>query len=113
MIGGSSQILTSAPSPLTPARSQSGHRPPWRRDGKELFSLSGSKFKAVDVKTAGTSFEASIPKDLFEGEIDTTGRRNSYVATSDGQRFLFVTTPVSLDTIPFIVVQNWQSALKH
>jgi hypothetical protein len=35
------------------------------------------------------------------------------VATPDGQRFLFVTTPNSLDTTPFVVVQNWQTLLKH
>jgi hypothetical protein len=35
------------------------------------------------------------------------------VATPDGQRFLFVTTPKSVDTTPFVVVQNWQTALKR
>ena len=43
----------------------------------------------------------------------TAGRRNNYVTTADGQPFLFVTTPKRIDTIPFVVVQNWQSALKH
>lgn len=87
--------------------------PSWRRDGKELYFISGSKFEAVEVKASGANFEAGIPKDLFEVQLDTTNRRNRYVATPDGQRFLFVTIPKRVDTVPFVVVQNWQSALKH
>jgi Tol biopolymer transport system component len=91
-----------------------GTEPAWRRDGKELFFMNGTKLEAVDVKTSGSSFEAGMPKELFDvpvvsGEV----RRNRYVATADGQRFLFVTTPRSYDTTPFTVVQNWQTALKH
>jgi hypothetical protein len=66
------------------------------------------------VRAHGSSFEAEVPKDLLDVPVDTTSaRRNHYVVTADGQRFLFVTTPKSLDTTPFIVVQNWQNALKH
>jgi len=83
------------------------------RDGKEIYFISGSKFKAVEVKASGSSFEASIPRDLFEVQLDSINRRNRYVATPDGQRFLFVTTPKSLDTTPFVVVQNWQTLLNH
>jgi hypothetical protein len=35
------------------------------------------------------------------------------VVTPDGQHFLFVTTPKTIDTTPFMVVLNWQAALKH
>ena len=90
-----------------------GNEPSWRRDGRELYFLSGSKFKAVDIKTSGSTFEAGIPKDLFEVQLDRTNRRNRYVAAPDGQRFLFITVPKSLDTVPFVVVQNWQSAIKY
>jgi Tol biopolymer transport system component/predicted Ser/Thr protein kinase len=90
-----------------------GTEPSWRHDGKEIYFLSGSKFKAVDVRASGASFEAGIAKDLFEVQLDGTNRRNRYIATHDGQRFLFVTTPKSLDTVPFIVVQNWQTLLNH
>jgi serine/threonine protein kinase len=90
-----------------------GTEPSWRRDGKELYFLSGSKLKAVDIKASGSTFEAGIPKDLFEVQLDPTNRRNRYVPAPDGQRFLFVTVPKSVDTVPFVVVQNWQSALKH
>jgi eukaryotic-like serine/threonine-protein kinase len=91
-----------------------GTEPSWRGDGKELFFLSGTKLEAVEVKASGNSFEAGIPKELFDVPGTTTGRRNNYVATADGQRFLFVTTPQTVnDATPFIVVQNWQTALKH
>ncbi len=90
-----------------------GTEPFWRRDGKEIYFIEGSEFKAVEVKPAGSSFEAGIPKSLFPVRADSVNRRNRYVATPDGQRFLFVTTPRGLDTTPFIVVQNWQTALKR
>ncbi|HEV1285240.1 MAG TPA: protein kinase [Bryobacteraceae bacterium] len=89
-----------------------GAEPTWRRDGKELYFLNGTKLNAVEVTASGSSFEAGIPKELFDVET-TTGRRNNFVSTADGQRFLFVTVPKSLDTTPFVVVQNWQSALKR
>ena len=91
-----------------------GTEPSWRHDGKELYFLNGTKLEAVEVKASGSSFEAGIPKDLLDVPVvNETTRRNRYVATADGQRFLFVTAPKMLDTTPFMVVQNWQTALKH
>jgi eukaryotic-like serine/threonine-protein kinase len=92
-----------------------GNEPSWRRDRKEIYFLSGTKLEAVDVKVAGTSFEAAVPKDLFDAPVvfDGGNRRNRYVATADGQRFLFVTTTKTLDTKPFVVVENWQTALRR
>ncbi len=43
-----------------------GELPRWRRDGKELFFHFGDSYFAVDVKTDGASFEAGIPRPLFE-----------------------------------------------
>jgi eukaryotic-like serine/threonine-protein kinase len=91
-----------------------GTEPSWRGDGKELYFLNETKLEAVNVRANGSSFEAEVPKDLLDVPVDTaSARRNHYVVTVDGQRFLFVTTQKSLDTTPFIVVQNWQTALKH
>jgi hypothetical protein len=65
------------------------------------------------VKAAGSTFEAGIPKVLFEAPTRLyNGDRNRYVPAPDGQRFLFVTTPVALDTTPFVVVVNWQNSVK-
>ncbi len=90
-----------------------GTEPSWRGDGRELYFVSESKFKAVEIKASGPGFQAGIPHDLFQVQLDPNNRRNRYVPAPDGQRFLFVTVPKVLDTAAFVVVQNWQSALKH
>jgi len=101
--GGMRQISTSG-----------GSEPSWRRDGKELFVLNGTKLNVVDVKATGSTFERGIPKALFDVPLVTGNlTQNRYVALADGQRFLFVTTPKGYDTAPFIVVQNRQAAPKH
>lgn len=90
-----------------------GSEPSWRRDGKELYFMNGSKLEAVGVNASGSSFEAGIAKTLFDVPVESLSRRSRYVPTADGDRFLVVTTPKTLDTTPFVVVQNWQAALKH
>ena len=50
----------------------------WRRDGKELFFLSvDGRLMSVAVNTNGTTFEAAVPKPLFQTQLDgSTGERN-------------------------------------
>jgi Tol biopolymer transport system component len=46
-----------------------GFFPRWRRDARELFyttQATGGKMMAVDVKSAGSMFEAGTPKELFD-----------------------------------------------
>src|SRR5262249_51386756 len=43
-----------------------GVAPCWRKDGKELLYIGGRKVMAVEIRTTGRSFEAGIPKELFE-----------------------------------------------
>lgn len=83
-----------------------GIEPRWRGDGKELFYLSGSTLLAVDVKTDGASFEAGIPKPLFEIRLLPEVRRNRYVVARDGQRFL-VNTTLGQTSEPIHVLVNW------
>ncbi len=76
-----------------------GFEPQWRRDGKELFyvHVSGSAatsggpgpgtLEAVAVTSHGPSFAAGPPRPLFEVGLPDQ-RRNRYVVTGDGQRFL-------------------------
>ena len=76
--------------------------------------MSSNKMHVVDVSAAGSSFEAGIPRQLFEVPLVIgEQRRNRYVVAADGQRFLFVTTPQGVDPTPFTVVINWQTALKQ
>ncbi len=87
-----------------------GLDPQWRRDGRELFYVSGSSLMAVEVKTDGASFEAGPPKPLFEVRLVASPRRNRYVASRDGQRFLTVAPPEGA-TLPLTVVLNWTAGL--
>jgi Tol biopolymer transport system component len=88
-----------------------GYEPAWRRDGKELFYMSQTKLMAAEVKTDTSSFEAAIPKPLFEIPLLTTGGRNRYVVTADGQRFLFNGVSQGSEG-SMIVVVNWPTLLK-
>jgi hypothetical protein len=88
-----------------------GDLPRWRRDGKELFYHYGSTFFAVDVKTDGTSFEAGIPRPLFDAAtVGTTGVGGSapFVVTRDGQRFLVLAPAEKEASAPLEVVVNWR-----
>jgi Tol biopolymer transport system component len=88
-----------------------GELPRWRRDGKELFYHFGNTFFAVDVKTEGASFEAGIPKPMFDAATVTNkivGGGTPFVATKDGQRFL-VLSPVDKEvSAPIEVLVNWR-----
>ena len=90
-----------------------GCQPTWRRDGRELFYIaSDRKLMAVDVKL-GTSFEAGVPKTLFETRVlSLTDFGNHYAVTADGQRFLINSTSEANST-PINVVVNWTAGLKH
>jgi Tol biopolymer transport system component len=94
-VGGKRQVSTAG-----------GIDPKWRGDGREMFYLSGSTLMAVDVKADGGSFEAGIPKPLFEARLPTAIRRNRYVVTRDGQRFLMA-TPTEVGAAPIHVLVNW------
>jgi Tol biopolymer transport system component len=88
-----------------------GELPRWRRDGKELFYQYGSTFFAVDVKTDGASFEAGIPKPLFDAATVTNitvGGGTPFVVTRDGQRFLMLAPVVKEGSEPLEVLVNWR-----
>ncbi len=90
-----------------------GADPAWRRDGKELFFLApDKKLMAVDA-TGGSTFEASVPRVLFQTRV--TGledARNHYVVAGDGQRFLVNTLVEESTSLPMTVVVNWTADLK-
>ncbi len=87
-----------------------GLLPHWRSDGKELFYLSGdNKLMAVEVKP-GSSFEAGVPKALFD--LAPLRAASVYAVTADGQRFLFVTQGEATANLQFTVVTNWMAEAK-
>jgi Tol biopolymer transport system component len=84
----------------------------WRRDGKELFYLSGDNVMALEASTAA-GFKASVPKALFT--MRTGGRAGGtyrWDVSADGQRFLFAVNAVDRVESPITIVTNWQSLLK-
>jgi Tol biopolymer transport system component len=92
----------------------------WRRDGKELYylSLAPRKLMAVDVKTQGSVFEASVPRALFDAASTPTAapgpitRGSGYVPAADGQRFLVAIQPATQVSNPLTVMLNWTAGLK-
>jgi eukaryotic-like serine/threonine-protein kinase len=87
-----------------------GEVPRWRRDGKELYYEFNNAYFGVDVKTDGGSFEAGIPRLLFE--VPTTMNsivgQQPFVVTHDGQRFLVLSPLEKTNSAPLEVLVNWR-----
>lgn len=95
-----------------PVSTGGGQFPQWRGDGKELFYLSPDrKLMAVEVKL-GATFEAGLPKALFDLAAAKV-QSNTYTVTADGQRFLFPRLLRESATAPFAVVVNWTAEAKR
>jgi len=89
-----------------------GSDPAWRADGRELFFMTERKMFGVDIRAAGSRFEADTPRELFEvADLHPEARRNRYIVSPDGQRFLVITSPQAQDSTSMSVVVNWQSQL--
>jgi hypothetical protein len=86
-----------------------GRQPMWRRDGRELFVVTGDrKLYAIDVHPGATALEFGEPHFLFDMPANTISVRNSYAVTSDGQRFLVNRLVEPSVRVPSIdVVVNW------
>jgi Tol biopolymer transport system component len=84
-----------------------GTEPRWRHDGKELYYYGAKGLMAVEVKTDGTSFEAGIPKPLFDVDIPAGGR-NHFLVSRDGQRFLVIAPVADTSNSPMQVLVNWR-----
>ena len=81
----------------------------WRRDGHELFYIAEGRLMAADVRTDGATFQAGVPRVLFEANLDPgVLGRNRFVVSPDGQRFLFITTAGQADAAALTVVLNWR-----
>jgi Tol biopolymer transport system component/predicted Ser/Thr protein kinase len=87
-----------------------GELPRWRRDGKELFFHFGDDYFAVDVKTDGPSFEAGLPRPLFEVSTVSSSPLSGapFVVTRDGQRFLVLAQVEKTASAPLEVLVNWR-----
>ena len=107
---GGSEVLVQ-PFPATGERWQvsagGGGYPVWRADGRELFYLGGGKLHAVDVRPGPSRPAFGTPRALFDAPPTRQPTRSVYVATPDGQRFLFVRERESRWRQPIVVVSDW------
>ncbi len=91
-----------------------GEEPRWRRDGRELFYVSGEgTMMAAPVKT-GTSFEAGPSVALFPThprEPISVMDAFSYDVAADGQKFLINTRVDEPQAVPLSVILNWTSKM--
>jgi Tol biopolymer transport system component len=106
------------PAPPTGAKWQistaGGSQPRWRRDGKELFYLSGDrKLMAVEVR-GGTQLEVGTPRSLFAIRTRPFGPTlpHLYDVSADGRRFLVNTLVEDAARTPITVVVNWEGGRK-
>jgi len=84
----------------------------WSRDGREICYLSpSSKLVSVPV-TAGATFSAGQPMDLFEVHLPPVLLRNRWLANAADTRFLFLEPEGAARSLPMTVVLNWPEALK-
>ena len=68
---------------------------------------------AVDVNGAGETFQAGVPKELFEAPFVKDIRRNRYDVTRDGKRFLVITPADEKQEQKITVIVNWPALLKR
>ena len=95
---------------------QGGVQPEWRRDGRELFYLApDGNLVAATITHADIGFETKPPHALFDTGIRASfvDRRNQYVVSRDGQRFLVNVSIEDANSAPITVVLNWQTQLTH
>lgn len=84
-----------------------GQQPRWRRDGRELFYVAGDQIMAASVTVRNNAIEAGVPHPLFKAVFERFARRNYYVVSADGQRFLIVQAVRSSTPPRMTAVVNW------
>ena len=94
---------------------EGGWEPRWRADGRELYYSFENKLMAVDIKLTAGRVEYGPPRMLFQAPFTWELRRNRFVATTDGQRFLINT--LGQDDAPsrqsrIHIVVNWTTGLE-
>jgi Tol biopolymer transport system component len=91
-----------------------GNEPQWRRDGRELFYMTGvGQVMSVGVSITGSSLETTAPRKLFATRASAaTFGENTYAVSADGERFLVLAPVQDSRPAPIMVVLNWTSLLK-
>jgi hypothetical protein len=66
----------------------------------------------VDITTAGGSFEAGIPRQLCEADVDRYTAPNRYAVAKDNARFLINVPSDISKALPLTFVINWPEQMK-
>jgi len=91
---------------------EGGLQPRWRRDGRELFYVApDGKLMSVAIEP-GRSFQAGVPKLLFETLTPWSAGPSFYDIAADGQKFL-MNLPPNQSAPPLSLIVNWTAALKR
>ena len=91
-----------------------GVEPVWRRDGRELFYLSGDDvLMAVTIRTSDGKFNYEAARPLFKTMVPRARgtARNHYAVTSDGQRFLINAAVGDTSVPPITIRTDWTAIL--
>jgi eukaryotic-like serine/threonine-protein kinase len=104
--------VVSFPDPVRKVRvsNAGGSQPRWRRDGKELFYVSGdNRVMSVPIRLGETA-ELSPPRPLFS--LDIAGWRD-YDVSADGAKFLITGNAGEQRSRLISVTTNWMAALRE
>ena len=85
---------------------EGGDWPEWRRDGKELFFLQGTKIMAVPIHLTDASVEREKPRPLFDIPAATR-----FQVSGDGQHFLIAMPVEGQAATPLTVDTDWRPGL--
>jgi serine/threonine protein kinase len=92
-----------------------GREPSWRRDGRELFYLSGDRRLMAVPLSLARGFRADRATELFRVPPDAPREnRISYAPTADGQRFLVnvaARDPIRRPLFETEIIVNWTATL--
>jgi Tol biopolymer transport system component len=92
--------------------SAGGSEPVWSGDGHEILYVSAAgKLVSVPV-SAGASFTAGQPKELFDVRLQPLQLRNRWLANREADKFLFLEPEGAARALPMTVVLNWPEALR-
>ena len=91
-----------------------GEHPQWRGDGRELFYIAPDGSMMSTSITADSKFDFTAPRVLFKTGLIADEFSQRFVATADGNRFLFNMLPEgdkAAPTTTLRVILNWADGL--
>jgi serine/threonine-protein kinase len=95
------------PGPKVQISTQSGQRPRWAKNGRELFYWTYPATTLMSVLIQPAPFSPSAPREMFKAFVGTT-----WDVTSDGDHFL-IETPGTQGGTTFATVTNWFDELRR